>query len=63
MSGYIKHFVNGGKKMSFKIESENVYLKYNGIRNKIKGLLNIRLHSQPVYDVKYIKAKDIQLFN
>ena len=31
MSGYIKYFNNGGKKMSFKIEDESVYLKYTEI--------------------------------
>ena len=57
MSGYIKYFENGGKDMSFKIESKDVYLKYNEIWNKIKSLLNIKLHSQPIYDEKYIKTK------
>ena len=46
MSGYIKYFKNGGKNMSFKIETEDVYLKYNEIWNKIKSFLNIKLHSQ-----------------
>ena len=31
MSGYIKYFDDGGKNMSFKIEDESVYLKYNEI--------------------------------
>ena len=35
MSGYIKYFENGGKNMSFKIEYEDMYLKYNEIWNKI----------------------------
>ena len=43
--------------MSFKIEDESVYLKYTGIWNKIKKLLNTRFHSQPIYDDKYIKTK------
>ena len=29
ISGYIKYFENGGKNMSFKIEDESVYVKYN----------------------------------
>ena len=29
MSGWIKYFENGGKNMSFKIEDDEVYLKYN----------------------------------
>ena len=43
--------------MSFKIEDEGVYLKYTEIWNKIKKTLNIRFHSQPIYDDKYIKTK------
>ena len=35
MSGWIKYFENGGKNMSFKIEDDDVYLKYNEIWNKI----------------------------
>ena len=35
MSGYIKYFHDGGKNMSFKIEDENVYLKYTEILHKI----------------------------
>ena len=58
MSGWIKYFENGGKNMSFKIEDDEVYTKYNGIWNKIKDLLNgIRLSSDIIYDGKYIKAK------
>ena len=29
MSGYIKYFEDGGKNMSFKIEDDKVYIKYN----------------------------------
>ena len=57
MSGYIKYFYNGGKKMSFKIEDESVYLKYTEIWNKIKDILNVKFYSQPIYDDKYIKTK------
>ena len=31
MPGWIKYFENGGKIMSFKIEDDEVYLKYNEI--------------------------------
>ena len=36
MDGYIKYFENGGKNMSFKIEDDEVYIKYNeyGTRSK-----------------------------
>ena len=49
-SGYIKWFDNGGKNMSFKIKSKEVYLKYAEIWNKIKSILNAKLCSQPIYD-------------
>ena len=48
MSRYIKYFENGGKNMSFKIEEEIVCLKYAEIWNKIKSILNVKLHSQPM---------------
>ena len=59
MSGYIKYFENGGKNMSFKIEDEDVYLKYNENWNKIKSIckINVKFHSQPIFDDKYIKTK------
>ena len=62
MSGYIKYFENDSKNMSFKIEDEDVYLKYNEIWNKIKSMLNVKLHSLSIYDEKYIKTK-VKTFN
>ena len=52
MSGYIKYFDNGRKNMSFLIEDESVYLRYTKIWNKIKKLLNVKFHSQPIHDDK-----------
>ena len=62
MSGYIKYFDYCRKNMSFLVEDDDVYLKYSGIWNKIKNLLSIKLHSQPIYDGKYIKTK-VKTFN
>ena len=62
MSKYINHFDNGGKNMSFKIEDEDLYLKYSEIWNKMKKLLGIKFHSKPIYDDKYIKTK-VKTFN
>ena len=62
MSGYIKYFDNGGKIMSFESEDESAYLKYTEIWNNIKDILNVKFHSQPIYDDKYIKAK-VKTFN
>ena len=57
MTGYIKHFENGGKNMSFIVKDDMHLNKYNEIWNKIKETLSIKFHSMPVYDEKYIKAK------
>ena len=57
MSGYIKYFDNGRKNMLFLIEDKSVYLKYTKIWNKIKKLLCVRFHSQPIHDDKYITTK------
>ena len=57
MSGYIKYFDNGGKNMLFKIEDQSVYLKYTDTGNEVKSILNVKFHSQPIYDDKYIKTK------
>ena len=57
LSGYIKYFENGGKNMSFKIEQESVYLKYAEIWIKIKSILYVKFHSQPIYDDKTSKLK------
>ena len=57
MTRYIKYFENGEKNMSFVIKDNDVLDKYNEIWDKIKGKLNIKFHSMPVYDEKYIKAK------
>ena len=62
MSGYIRYFENGGKNTSFKIEEESVYLKYADIWNKIKSILNVKFHSQPIFDDKYLKTK-VKTFN
>ena len=35
MSGYIKHFDNGGKNISFKIEDDSVLVEHNDIWSKI----------------------------
>ena len=50
MSEYIKYFENGGKNMSFKIESDEVYIKYNQIWNKVIELLGVKFYTEPIYD-------------
>ena len=58
MSGWIKYFENGGKNMSFKIEDDEVYVKYNQIWNKVKNFLSvIRLNNDVIYDDQYIETK------
>ena len=48
--------------MSFLTENNNVLVKYNEIFNKIKKTLNIKFHSKPFCDEKYIKTK-VKEFN
>ena len=50
MTGYIKYFENGGKKISFMVKEDDVLDKYNKIWGKTKNKLNIKFHSIPVYD-------------
>ena len=57
MNGYIKYFENGGKHMSFLIKNDEVWQKYEDIWNVIKNKLNIKFHSQPIYENKYLKVK------
>ena len=62
MSGYIKYFDNDRKNMPFKIKDDNVLVKYNEIWNTVQKTLNIKFHSEPVYDGEYIKTK-VRAFN
>ena len=62
MSGCPKYFGNGGKSMSFLTEDDDLLDKYNEIWDKIKNKLNIKFHSMPVYNEKYIIAK-VREFN
>ena len=57
MKGYIKYFENSSKNISFFIKNDDVLYKYNAIWDKIKEKLNIKFHSELIYDKKYIKAK------
>ena len=57
ISGYIKYFENGSKNMSFLIKDDEVWDKYDKIWDVIKNKLNIKFHSEPVYEYKYLKAK------
>ena len=60
MDGYIKHFDNGGKNMSFMIKDDEVRDKYDKIWNVIKDKLGIKFHSEPVRE--YLRAK-VREFN
>ena len=54
---YIKYFKNGGKNMSLLIKNIEVWEKYEDIWGVIKNKLNIKFHSEPIYENKYLKAK------
>ena len=60
MSGYIKCFEYGGRNMTFLIKDEEVEENYKRIWDVIKNKWNIKFHSLPVYDKKYLKTKVIE---
>ena len=47
---YIKYFENGGKNMSFMIKDDKVWEKYKKMWKVIKNKLDIKFHSEPVYE-------------
>ena len=50
MGGYIKYFENGSKNISFFVKDDEVWDKYGKIWDVIKNKLNIKFHSEPVYE-------------
>ena len=54
MSGYIKHFEDGAKNISFITEDGNVYSKYNEIWDAIKKLLKLKFTVNPIRDETYM---------
>ena len=62
VSGYIKYFENGSKNMTFFIKDDEVWDKYDNIWDAINNKLNIKFHSEPVYEYKYLRAK-VREFN
>ena len=62
MDGYIKYFDNGGKNMSFVMDDEKVYDKYNEIWEVIRKLLKAKFTVYPVRDDRYLVAK-FKIFN
>ena len=57
MSRYIKYFENGSKNMSFLINDDELWDKYDKMWEVIKDKLGIIFYSKPVYEYKYLKAK------
>ena len=57
MDGYIKYFDDGGKNMSFVMDDEEIYEKYNEIWGVIRKLLKVDFTVSPVPDDKYLVAK------
>ena len=50
LNGYIKYFKNGSRNMSFFIRDDEALDKYNKIWDRVKEKLNIKLHSEPIYE-------------
>ena len=57
MDGYIKYFDDGGKNMSFVIDDEKIYEKYNEIWEFVRNLLKIDFTVDSVRDDIYLVAK------
>ena len=62
MNGFIKHFGNSGKNMTFVTDNGKVYDKYNEIWEVIRKLLKVKFTVNPVRDDKYLVAK-LKIFN
>ena len=62
MDGYIKYFDDGGKNMSFVMDDEKIYEKYNEIWEVIRNLLKIGFTVDPVRGDIYLVAK-LKIFN
>ena len=62
MHGYIKYFDDDGKNMTFVMDNEKVYDKYNEIWEVIRKLLKVKFAANPVRDDKYLIAK-LKIFN
>ena len=57
MNGNIKYFDDGGKNMSFVMDEEEIYEKYNKIWEVVRKLLKAKFTVGLVRDDKYIIAK------
>ena len=62
MNGCIKYFDDGGKNMSFVMDNEEVYEKYNEIWEVVRKLLKVKFTLGPVRDDKYLITK-LKIFN
>ena len=62
MDGYIKYFDDGEKNISFVMDDEKIYKKYNKIWEVIRNLLKIDFTVNPVRDDIYLVAK-LKIFN
>ena len=57
MNGYIKYFDNGGNNMSLLIKNSEVWEKYEEIWDVIKNKLNIKFHSEAIYESNCLEVK------
>ena len=62
MNENIKYFDDGGKNMSFVMDDEKIYEKYNEIWEVVRKLLKAKFTVGPVRDDKYIITK-LKIFN
>ena len=62
MNRYMKYFDDGGKNMSFVMDDEKIYEKYNEIWEVVRKLFKVKFTVGPIRDDKYLIAK-LKIFN
>ena len=62
MSGFIKHFGNDSKNMSFITDDNDVYSKYMLIWEKVRKASKLKFNVNPIRDKKYLLAK-LKIYN
>ena len=62
MDRLVNYFNSNSKYMNFLVCDTEIFKKYNAVSNKVHNLFKKEVHSESVYNDKYIKAK-INLYN
>ena len=61
MNVYLKKFDKSNNFMNLLVNDKKILEKYNEIWDKTKNVFEKKFDSEPVYNDKYIKVKEIQI--